>query len=171
MSLDSAEETLCAVIHGNSFWGAHVVVFDVHISTAWHQEGDNVTMSTWWCWPVVEKQGMWMMRSIKAGTEKHVWDWNTSGTETWLGLKHDWDWNMTGTETWLGLKHEIPQVTTLDKSYCTWGPIGDHIRQIPLYLDVFYLWTDDACHNFSSNNNSIVQRFAHLGFFRYTQLN
>ena len=48
--------------------------------------------------------------------------------------------------------------TKLNHRYCTM-----------INLDVFYLRTDNACHNFSSNNNSIV-RFTHLGFFRYTQL-
>ena len=38
------------------------------------------------------------------------------------------------------------------------------------HLDVFYLWTDNSCHNFSSSNYSIVQCFVHLGFFRYRQL-
>ena len=42
-------------------------------------------------------------------------------------------------------------------------------RQASLYtVEMFYLWTESACHNFCQQIIETVQRFAHLGFFRYT---
>ena len=37
------------------------------------------------------------------------------------------------------------------------------------FLGKFYLWADNACHNFHQQSFSIVQRFTHWGIFRYTQ--